>query len=125
MSPRPSVADENPLRHRNEVLLLGRLAALPEERVLPSGDEIVTFRLVVERPARQRTDGRREPAVDTLDCSVASPALRRRVLNWLAGDLVEIEGALRRRFWRSGPAVLSRCEVQVVRARRTSRARAA
>src|SRR6478609_4471430 len=103
MSPRSSAAEENPLRHRNEVVLLGRLAAPPEERVLPSGDEIVTFRVVVERAARQRVDGRREPTVDTLDCSVASLALRRRVLNWLAGDLIEVEGALRRRFWRSGP----------------------
>ena len=35
---------------RNEVLLLGRLSVAPEPRELPSGDEITTFRLVVDRP---------------------------------------------------------------------------
>ena len=51
--------------HVNEVRLRGRVAAVPEERELPSGDRIVTARLVVARPpgpARQR-----QP-VDVLDC---------------------------------------------------------
>ena len=43
--------DERPV---NEVRLCGRLAAEPEERVLPSGDSLVTFRLVVARPASRR-----------------------------------------------------------------------
>jgi single-strand DNA-binding protein len=67
-------------------------------------------------------DGRREPTVDTLDCAVATAVLRRRLVAWSAGDVIEVQGSLRRRFWRAGPAVLSRCEVQVVRARRLRRA---
>jgi single-strand DNA-binding protein len=108
--------------HRNEVLLLGRISGEPAVRLLPSGDEIVSFRLVVERPPRTASDGRREPSVDTLDCAAVAAVVRRRVLGWQSGDVVEVSGALRRRFWRSGPAVLSRCEVQVVRARRVERA---
>jgi len=110
--------------HRNEVQLVGRLGAVPEPRTLPSGDEIVTFRVVVDRPPRGRQvqDGRREPTVDTLDCAVATAVLRRRLVAWSAGDVIEVQGSLRRRFWRAGPAVLSRCEVQVVRARRLRRA---
>ena len=32
---------------RNEVLLAGRVSAAPSERELPSGDRVVTFRLVL------------------------------------------------------------------------------
>jgi single-strand DNA-binding protein len=39
-------------RHVNTVTLCGRLAAEPEQRELPSGDTLLTFRLVVDRPAR-------------------------------------------------------------------------
>jgi single-strand DNA-binding protein len=112
------------LAHRNEIVLVGRLAAEPEPRTLPSGDEIVTFRLVVDRPpaTRRDTGGRREPTVDTLDCAVSGAVLRRRLLGWHAGDVIEIEGTLRRRFWRAGAGVLSRCEVQARQARRRARA---
>lgn len=112
-----------PHPHRNEVVLVGRLAAVPEPRLLPSGDEIVTFRVVVDRPRADRASAeRRSPTVDTLDCAVASATLRRRLVAWSDGDTIQVEGPLRRRFWRAGPAVLSRCEVQVVRARRLARA---
>ena len=102
--------------HRNEVRLVGRLGAQAEVRTLPSGDEIVTFRVVVERPGARRSP--RGPSVDTLDCAVTGAALRRRVLGWSAGDVLEVTGALQRRFWRSGSRVMSRCEIQVSRARR-------
>jgi single-strand DNA-binding protein len=36
---------------RNEVRLQGRLSGASEERVLPSGDVLVNFRLTVGRPA--------------------------------------------------------------------------
>jgi single-stranded DNA-binding protein len=38
----------------NEVVLRGRLSADPDERVLPSGDRIVTWRLIVQRPNSRR-----------------------------------------------------------------------
>ena len=117
-----TVPPVRPHPHRNEVVLVGRLAAPPEPRLLPSGDEIVTFRIVVDRPRPARANGgRRSPTVDTLNCVVASATLRRRLLGWSDGDTLQVEGGLRRRFWRAGPAVLSRCEVQVVRARRLAR----
>lgn len=101
----------------NEVRLAGRVSGAPERRVLPSGDEIWTLRLVV---ARERPRGRQ--TVDALECVAWSARTRRSVASWADGDLVEVSGALRRRFYRAGGATQSRVEVEVDRARLTRRA---
>jgi single-strand DNA-binding protein len=94
----------------NEVRLVGRVSADPEERVLPSGDTLWTFRLVVARlPARE---GARR-GVDVLDCAVWGGRVRRSVASWSAGDHVEVTGAVRRRFFRSGAGTASRVEIEV------------
>lgn len=108
---------------RNEVVLVGRLAAVCEDRELPSGDVLTTWRVVVDRPATPtRADGVRTPKVDTLDCATFGRGVRRVVTGWAAGDVVQVEGALRRRFWRGAGGASSRCEVEVTRAKRISRA---
>ena len=93
----PTVADREVgaslLTHRNEVLLVGRVSADPEPKELPSGDPLVEFRLVVLRP-----DGHGRRRHDTLQCEVATGALRRAVGRWRAGDVVEVTGSVRRRF---------------------------
>lgn len=104
--------------HRNEVLLVGRVSAAPEVRTLPSGDEITTWRLVVARDGV--AEGR--PAQDTIDCTAWSSRTRRSASAWAAGDVVEVEGALRRRFWKTPAALASRCEVEVSRVRRVAKA---
>ncbi|HVF05845.1 MAG TPA: single-stranded DNA-binding protein [Frankiaceae bacterium] len=105
---------------RNEVTLAGRLPAAAEERTLPSGDVLVSFRVVVARPpARPAARG---PAVDAIDCVAWSAPARRTVLGWAAGDAVEVTGALRRRFWRAGGGAASRTEVEVLKARRVAKA---
>jgi single-strand DNA-binding protein len=103
--------------HRNQVLLVGRVSAAPEVRVLPSGDEITTWRLVVARD--DVPEGR--PAQDTIDCTAWSNRTRRSASSWAAGDVVEVEGALRRRFWKTSAALASRCEVEVTRVRRVAK----
>lgn len=104
--------------HRNLVALTGRLAAPPLARILPSGDELLSWRLVVRREGEDR-----RARVDTLDCVAWTARLRRQVRSWAPGDLVEVEGALRRRFWRgANGAATSRCEVEVSGARRLRRA---
>ena len=112
-----------PSEHVNEVHLVGRLAAAPEQRELPSGDVVVSFRVVVTRPpgqvsARKAATGSRAPTVDTLDCAAWRADARRSLAAAEAGDVLELHGSLRRRFWRSGPAAVSRSEVEVVRVRR-------
>lgn len=107
---------------RNEVVLVGRVAAAAEERELPSGDLLVTFRLVVDRPAPVRPGSGRGVAVDTLDCAAWGAGVRRTAKALLPGDVVEVQGALRRRFWRAGAAPASRTEVEVGALRRLARA---
>jgi single-strand DNA-binding protein len=98
----------------NVVSLLGRVSAAPEQRELPSGDVLVTFRLVVPRPAAGRSGAPpRGASVDTLDCVVWKPALQRRVLRWEGGETVALTGSLRRRFWRGPTGASSRTEVEV------------
>lgn len=101
----------------NLVRLVGRVSGQPEERVLPSGDRLWVFRVVVPR---QRPHGRQ--TVDTVECAAWSGRTRRSVARWADGDLVEVEGALRRRFYRAGGATASRVEVEVGAARVIRRA---
>lgn len=85
---------------RNEVLLVGRLAAPAEDRELPSGDVITSWRLVVDRPPLKRKlpQGMRPPTIDTLDCVAWAGAVQRPAAGWQTGDVLSVEDALRRRF---------------------------
>ena len=103
---------------RNDVVLRGRMSAPAEVRTLPSGDTLVSFRLVVRRPEPR-------PGVSRSTCWPASPttaSLQRRVAAWQPGDVVEVEGALQRRFWRTGSGTASVCEVNCRRGRKVPRA---
>ena len=110
---------------RNEVVLVGRLAEPAQERELPSGDVLTTWRLVVDRPPSTRPlpEGVRPTTVDALDCVAWTSGVRRTAAAWRSGDVVSIEGSLRRRFWR-GPTGggSSRYEIEVVKAKRVARA---
>jgi single-strand DNA-binding protein len=110
----------------NEVHLVGRLAAPVEERELPSGDLLSTFRLVVPRTEAERAASRRPEsrgvAVDTIDCVAWRAGLRRTVNAWHEGDTVAVTGALRRRFWRGSAGAASRHEIEVSQASRLRRA---
>jgi single-strand DNA-binding protein len=94
--------------HRNEVVVCGRLSATAVTKELPSGDEIVNWRLVVDRPM---SDGSRK--VDLVDCTTFGARVRRQAVGWSEGDVIEVVGSLRRRFWRGAGGLQSRCEVEV------------
>jgi single-strand DNA-binding protein len=102
----------------NEVRLVGRVSQDPEERLLPSGDAVWTFRLVIARPEGTRS----RQSVDTLECTVWGGRVRKSVTAWSAGDVVEVTGALRRRFFSSGVGRASRVEVEVASGRMVRRA---
>ncbi|HEX3706266.1 MAG TPA: single-stranded DNA-binding protein [Mycobacteriales bacterium] len=101
------------IEHRNEVAITGRLSAMAEARELPSGDEVVAWRIIVDRPA-----GAERAGIDAVDCVAFNARVRRAALRWQPGETIAVEGALRRRFWRSPSGTASRFEVEVARATR-------
>jgi len=103
---------------RNEVHLIGRLAAPVESRTLPSGAVMAIFRVIVRRPPAQTPPATvRVPTVDVIDCVAWTEPLRESVAGFRTGDMLEVEGGLRRRFWRStasgGSGPVSRYEIEL------------
>ena len=88
---------------------------------MPSGDVIATFRLSVRRQDTPMSRGSRQ-TTDWVDCVAFAARCRRTVATWQVGDEVSVEGALRRRFYRTGAGASTRLEVEVLRARRVARA---
>lgn len=103
--------------NENSVTLVGRVSAEPETRILPSDDELVTFRLIVARPPRRGRDVGRT-SVDVIDIACWSAATRRTARRLEAETVVRVEGALRRRFFRTGGGAASRYEVEAASVRR-------
>lgn len=103
----------------NEVRLVGRLSAPAEARTLPSEAVMCTFTVIVDR---LDSDLRSRQRVDVLSCVAWTPRLRRQVLAWAEGDVVEVRGALRKRFFRTAAGTTgSRVEVAVGGAKRLRR----
>ena len=102
----------------NLVRLSGRVSAAPEARMLPSGDEVVSFRLVVPRSTAARR--RYKQQVDTIECSAWSARLRRTVRRLEAGDVVMVTGELRRRFTRGAHGPISWVNVDLETCERSS-----
>ena len=109
----------------NSVRLVGRVSAVGEPRELPSGDTVQTLRLVVPRAARGAkgvgaSGGSAGSAatVDTIDVACWTAGVRRTAASLAPDDRVEVEGSLRRRFFRTGAGVGSRYEVEARRLRR-------
>ncbi|RYB92101.1 single-stranded DNA-binding protein [Nocardioides oleivorans] len=111
----------------NDVRLVGRLSAAPAVVELPSGDTLMTFRISVERSARAGSPAARGSAqrVDSVPCTAWASRLRRSVATWRVGDIVEVEGAVRCRFYQAGGATRSRVEVEATSGRLMRRSPAA
>ncbi len=100
------------MKHVNEIVLVGRLSGEPEWRPLPGGGHVVVWRLIVEHP------GGRSPqdSIDTIRCVAFRPAVQEGIRGWRHGDLIEVRGSLRHRFWRgpTGPRGLYEVEAATV-----------
>lgn len=99
----------------NTVRLAGRVTGVGGVRTLPSGDTVHTVRVTAVRPERRGTI---RGGVDAIDVACWSAATRRVAGRLEVGDRVEVEGALRRRFFRVGGAAASRYEGEASRVRR-------
>jgi single-strand DNA-binding protein len=102
---------------RNDVVLRGRLSAPPELRPLPSGDTLLLFKLVV----RRENPRPRGPKSDVITCVSLLPALQRYASAWTSDDVVEVEGSLQRRFWRTPTGTAVAYEVNCRRGRKVAR----
>lgn len=105
--------------HRNAIALVGEVSAVAEDRTLPSGLHVWSWRLTVRR-AFVFPGG---PTFDAIDCVAWQPTVCDKAALWGIGDLVSCEGFLRRRFWRSERGTVSRCEVEVHSGRRMRQAK--
>lgn len=119
--------------HRNEILVVGELTPPVEPRQRADGQEVLTFRVAVRGAAS--VTGRDSPPTgsrdatpagrrDILDCVVSSTAMRRRLETYRPGDVVELAGSLRHRFWNTGGRIQSRYEIEVGTLKRLARDRA-
>ena len=88
----------------NDLMLRGRVSAQAVEKELPSGDNVVEFRLIVTRLERG--------GVDTLDIAAWSSKMRRSALTLKEGEWIEISGSIHRRFWSGPTGVASRWQVE-------------
>lgn len=106
----------------NEVHLRGRVSGAPEQRDLPSGDVLVQLRVVIPRPTtRSRTGSSGSTQrVDTIDVTCWSARARAAALRLEDGAGVEVTGALRRRFFRTGSGAASRYDVEATSLRTVS-----
>ena len=103
----------------NVIFLRGRLGDAPIEKELPSGDVITSFRLTVQRPP-----GPGRIKVDSIDCATDRARVRGTLARAEAGDVLEVEGWLQRRFWRGpggGPGSRYEVRANAVRLIRTDR----
>lgn len=102
MSPRSATAlpGQSPA---NQIHLVGRVSSEPVERELPSGDRVVAFRLVVPRDAG---------GADTIDIAAWTARLRRTAAALHPDQVITVDGALRRRFFRTSGVTASRYEVE-------------
>lgn len=116
MTPTPASPEEATV---SSVHLIGRLGSTVHDRELPSGDVVSTFTVVVDRGGGPRA-GASKVRVDAIPCQAFRTALRSRVARLEPGTLVEVEGELRRRFWRSPGGLGSALEVDVSRLRRVT-----
>ena len=101
----------------NEVRLVGKVSGEPMVRELPSGDELVSLRVVVPRAPRK---GETRAQVDTIDVACWSGRSRAVARRLPDGQAVEVEGSLRRRFFSAGGARVSRYEVEAASVRRVT-----
>lgn len=121
MTQRHSQAQARP-QLENSITLVGRVSAAPEVRELPSEDELVTFRLIVPRsPGRQRDDSAQRTKVDVIDIACWSARTRRAASKLEPETVVQVQGSLRRRFFRTGGGVASRYEVEAASVKRVAR----
>lgn len=84
----------------NLAVVVGKLMKVPQFRALPSGLQLISFDLRVQRP---------EEEADTVPVALFVPEAG--VLTWAEGEQLVVVGRVKRRFFRAGGGVQSRTEI--------------
>lgn len=90
----------------NSVVLVGMIAEPGESRQIAGGVDVVRWTLRVNR-------GTDRSGSDLIDCIAMEPVLQQRALAWALGTPLTVEGAIRRRFFRTAGRTTTRVEVEV------------
>ena len=114
-TPLPTALDVPPAGHVNVVQLVGDLAAAAQDRELPGGDQVSTFRISVRT---EPTAAGQKVRSDSIDCVAVTAGIRKRLAAYEPGDVIQVSGSLRHRYWRGGDGLSSRYEVEVSSLRR-------
>lgn len=100
------------MRGFNKVVLMGNLTRDPELRAIPSGQNVCSFSLAVNR-AWKNASGEQQEAVDYIDCNIwGKPA---EIINQYMkkGSGILVSGRLQQRSWEQEGQKRSKVEVVV------------
>lgn len=100
------------MRGFNKVVIMGNLTRDPELRTIPSGQQVASFSLAVNRTWKN-SDGQQQEAVDYIDCNVwGKPA---EIINQYMskGSGILVSGRLQQRSWEQDGQKRSKIEVVV------------
>ena len=98
-------------------------ASRADRAAAPAEDDVNEVRRPPLPPGARPEAGRRT-TVDTIDCGTTRKDVRQAVTSWATGDVVQVHGALHRRFWRGPGGLAGRYEIEVRQVERLRRAAA-
>jgi single-strand DNA-binding protein len=96
----------------NKVILMGNLTKDPELRVIPSGQNVCSFSLAVNR-SWKNANGEQQEAVDYIDCNAWGKAAEIISQYMQKGRALLVSGRLQQRSWEQDGQKRSKVEVVV------------
>ena len=96
----------------NKVVLMGNLTRDPELRTIPSGQNVASFSLAVNR-SWKNASGEQQEAVDYIDCNIWGKPAEIITQYMKKGSAILVSGRLQQRTWEQEGQKRSKVEVVV------------
>ncbi len=100
------------MRGFNKVVLMGNLTRDPELRTIPSGQQVASFSLAVNR-TWNNSNGEKQEAVDYIDCNAWGKPAEIITQYMTKGSAILVSGRLQQRTWEQEGQKRSKVEVVV------------
>jgi single-strand DNA-binding protein len=100
------------MRGFNKVVLMGNLTRDPELRSIPSGQNVASFSLAVNRTWKNAS-GEQQEAVDYIDCNIWGKPAEIITQYMKKGSAILVSGRLQQRTWEQEGQKRSKVEVVV------------